>query len=126
MAARLFRATTLPCTIVMVSNGTLASARDVVRWRESIGPNTAERTTVHVLNQHGAPGSLPDAEFAKAAGQAPDILVPYDRDIAAATTLGIKNAKANAALTRGLAPLMRYLSGEKIEASRSVLRRIFG
>ncbi|HEY6833816.1 MAG TPA: AAA family ATPase [Pseudolabrys sp.] len=125
MAARLFRAT-MPCTIVMVSNGTLASARDVVRWRESIGPNTAERTMVHVLNQHGAAGSLPDAEFAQAAGQAPDIIIPFDREIAAATTLGIKNAKANAALTRRLAPLLRLLSGEKIEASRSLLRRIFG
>jgi pilus assembly protein CpaE len=126
MAARVLGATTIPSTVVMVSNGTLASARDVVRWRDTIGPSTAERNVIHVLNQHGAPGSLPDAEFAKAAGRAPDIVVPYDREIAASATLGIKNAKASAALTRGLAPLLRHLSGEKIEAPRSVLRRLFG
>jgi pilus assembly protein CpaE len=79
-----------------------------------------------VLNQHGAPGSLPDAEFNRAAGQPPDIVVPYDRDIAAAATLGIKSAHDNAALRRGLAPLLRHLSGEQVATSRSILSRIFG
>lgn len=126
VAARMMQALQLPSTCVLVSNGTLVSARDVARWRAWMGPNTAQRATLHVLNQHGAPGSLPDAEFTRAAGQPPDIVVPYDRGIGAAATLGIKGTQDNVALKRGLAPLLRHLSGEQVEAPRSFLTRIFG
>jgi pilus assembly protein CpaE len=126
VAMRMMQALELPSTCVLVSNGTLASARDVARWRQLIGANTAERTTLHLLNQQGAPGSLSDADFARAAGRAADIVIPYERDIGVANTLGIKGAQQNAALKRGLAPLLRHLSGEQVEAPRSVLRRLFG
>jgi pilus assembly protein CpaE len=125
-AIRLPQTLQLPSTCVLVSNGTLVSARDVARWREIIGPNTPDRTTLHILNQHGAPGSLPDAEFARAAGRPPDIVIPYDRDIGTTNALGIKGTQQNAALKRGLAPLLRHLSGEHVEAPRSILRRLFG
>jgi pilus assembly protein CpaE len=126
VAMRMMQALELPSTCVLVSNGTLASARDVARWRQLIGANTAERTTLHLLNQQGAPGSLSDADFARAAGRTADIVIPYERDIGVANTLGIKGAQQNAALKRGLAPLLRHLSGEQVEAPRSVLRRLFG
>lgn len=126
VAMRMIRALELPSTCVLVSNGTLASARDVARWRELIGANTAERTTLHLLNQQGAPGSLSDADFARAVGRPADIVIPYERDIGVANTLGIKGAQQNAALKRGLAPLLRHLSGEQVEVPRSVLRRLFG
>ncbi len=126
VAMRMMQVLELPSTCVLVSNGTLASARDVARWRQLIGANTAERTTLHLLNQQGAPGSLSDADFARAAGRTADIVIPYERDIGVANTLGIKGAQQNAALKRGLAPLLRHLSGEQVEAPRSVLRRLFG
>jgi pilus assembly protein CpaE len=125
-AARLMQALHLPSTCVLVSDGTLASARDVARWREWIGANSPERTTLHVLNQHGAPGSLPDAEFARAAGKAPDIFVPYDREIGSAAMLGIQGMQNSTALRRGLAPLLRHLSGKSVEVTRPLLRRLFG
>jgi pilus assembly protein CpaE len=126
VAMRMPQALQMPSTCVLVSNGTLASARDVARWRELIGPNAAERMTLHVLNQQGAAGSLPEDEFARAAGRPPDIVIPYEREIAVANTLGIKGSQQNAALKHGLAPLLQHLSGEKVEAPRSVLRRLFG
>jgi pilus assembly protein CpaE len=126
VAMRMMQVLELPSTCVLVSNGTLASARDVARWRQLIGANTAGRTTLHLLNQQGAPGSLSDADFARAAGRTADIVIPYERDIGVANTLGIKGAQQNAALKRGLAPLLRHLSGEQVEAPRSVLRRLFG
>jgi pilus assembly protein CpaE len=126
VARRVIKVLHLPSTCVLVSNGTLVSAREVARWRAFVGPNTPERTTLHVLNQHGAPGSLPDAEFNRAAGQAPDIVVPYDRDIGIASTLGTKGTLKSAPLRRGLAPLLRQLSGEGAEMPRSLLNRIFG
>lgn len=125
-AAGLLQTLHIPSTCVLVSDGTLVSARDVTRWREWIGPNTPERTTLHLLNKHGAPGALPDAEFARAAGRAPDVVVPFDREIAATAMLGIKNAGDTTALRRGLAPLLRHLSGEQAAAPRSVIRRLFG
>jgi pilus assembly protein CpaE len=116
----------LPSTCVLVSNGSLASARDVARWRELIGSDTPERNTLHLLNQHGAPASLPDAEFARAAGRSPDITVPFDREIAIGSNLGVKGTQKCATLKRGLAPLVRNLSGEQADTSRSVLSRLFG
>lgn len=116
----------MPSTCVLVSNGTLASARDVARWRDWIGASTANRTTLHILNQHGAAGSLTDVEFTRAAGRAPDMVIPFEQSIGAANTLGIKGAQRNTALKRGLAPLLRHLSGEQADAPRSVLRRLFG
>lgn len=116
----------LPSTCVLVSNGSLAAARDLTRWRERIGPNTGERTTLHILNKHGAPGSLPDEEFIRAAGQVPDIRIPYDRAIGAASNLGIKSTQKCATLKLGLAPLLRQLSGDQLEVRRSLLGRIFG
>ena len=126
VAVRMMQALHLPSTCVLVSNGTLVSAREVARWRAYIGANSPERTTLHVLNQHGGPGSLPDAEFIRAAGQAPDIVVPYDQDIGIASTFGTKGTQKSAPLKRGLAPLLRHLSGEHAEPARSVFSRIFG
>ena len=126
VAVRLLHALHLPSTCVLISSGTLVSAREVARWRALIGTNTPERLTLHVLNMHGAPGSLPDEEFNRAAGQAPDITIPYDREIGIATSLGTAGTQKCAALRRGLAPLLRHLAGEQTEKPRSVLSRIFG
>ncbi len=126
LATRMTQALHMPSTCVLVSDGSLVSARDVARWREWIGPNTADRTTIHLLNQHGVPGSLPDAEFARAAGRAPDIVVPYERDVRTASVFGIKSAEQSSRWKRALAPLLRDLSGEQAAAPRSLLHRLFG
>jgi hypothetical protein len=108
---------------VLVSSGSLSCARDVARWREWLAVNAPDRPVVHVLNRHGAPDALPDHEFTRAAGQAADIRIPYDRDIASASILGIKGTQKCGALRRGLAPLVRQLSGERMASQRSLLSR---
>lgn len=115
-----------PSTCVLVSNASLASARELGRWREWIGPNSSERRTMHVLNMCGGDGGLPEAEFVRAVGQAPDVTIAYSRDIAAASNLGVKATQKCAVLDRGLAKLLRDLAGEPAEAPRSVFSRIFG
>jgi pilus assembly protein CpaE len=115
-----------PSTCVLVSNASLASARELVRWRDWIGPNSSERRTMHVLNMSGADGALPEAEFIRVTGQAPDVTIPYTRDIAAASNLGVKATQRCAALDRGLGKLLVDLAGETVEPSRSVFSRIFG
>jgi len=116
----------LPSVCVLVSDGGLVAARDVARWRERIGPNSPERTTLHILNKAGGPGSLPEAEFNRAAGKPPDMIIPYDADLAAAVNLGIKVTQESPVLKRGLAPLLRQLAGEPMPKERSLLARIFG
>ncbi|MHB8887047.1 MAG: AAA family ATPase [Methylovirgula sp.] len=115
-----------PSTCILVSNGSLASARELARWREWIGPNSSERRTLHVLNMKGGAGELPEAEFIRAAGQPPDFTIPYDRDIAIASNLGVKATHKCAALNRGVAEVIRNLIGDAAAAPRSILSRIFG
>jgi pilus assembly protein CpaE len=126
VAVGLIRVLRQPSTCVLVSNSSLASAREMARWREWIGPNSPERRTLHILNMLGADGGLPEAEFIRAAGQAPDIIIPYDREIAVASVLGVKAMQKCAVLNRGLAELLRDLAGEPAETPRSILSRIFG
>jgi pilus assembly protein CpaE len=126
VAERLTGLLKLPSTIVLVSGGSLASARDVARWRHRIGPNTNERTLLHILNKFGAHDSLTLADFTRAAGQAPDIIVPYSRDVGLASNLGVKSAQKSTALKRTLAPLIRDLTGEPAKEPQSVFSRLFG
>ncbi len=125
-AIGLTRALHQPSVCVLVSNASLASAREVARWREWIGPNSAERRTLHVLNMSKADGGLPEETFIRAVGQPPDIIIPFDRDIAAASGLGVKATRNCAVLNRGLARLLRDLTGEAEEPPRSIFSRVFG
>jgi len=123
----LMRVMHLPSTILLVSTASLVCARDVARLREQLGPNSAERTTVHILNKSGASESLSADEFAQAAGTPPDIVIPYAREIGTASRLGVQGLQKCSALQRGLVPLFRQLSGEKpAAAQKSRLRSFFG
>jgi len=102
----------IPNTLLLVSDGRLVSARDVSRWRQWLGGQTAERKLVHVLNMDGGPGSLSEDDFAKAAGQAPDVLIPFSREVANASLLGLKAQPDCPTLDRGLEPILRILGGE--------------
>lgn len=123
-AIRLMRILHQPSTCVLVSNPTLAAARDLARWLEFLGPNSLERRTMHILNMAGAPGALPPEEFLRAVGQTPDITIPYDREIAAASNLGVKATQKCASFNRGLGLLLRDVAGEPMEAETSILSRM--
>ena len=72
LAAEIVHSTLLPRVCLLVSNASLSSAREVNRWREQIGTNVLERSTMHVLNHPQPNGGLPERDFIRAAGQAPD------------------------------------------------------
>ena len=93
----------LPCICLLVSNASLASARDISRWRALIGRDTADRKTLHILNKVGASsGGLPVAEFERATGRAPDIVIHYDRDVAQSSSLGIRELEKCGSFFRAL------------------------
>ena len=121
----LTRVLNLPSTILLVSDGTLSSARDLNRWREKLGPNSPERTTLHILNRSGAEGSLPQAEFVRAVGQAPDIVVPFDREVARSAHLGTRGLGKSGAVRNALAPLFQHLVGDAVVERKSLLTRLF-
>lgn len=121
----LTRVLALPSTIILVSDGTLSSARDLNRWRDKLGPNGPDRTTLHVLNRSGADGSLPQAEFVRAVGQPPDIVVPFDRDVARSAHLGAKALEKSSTVRNALAPLFQHLVGDAVVERKSLLSRLF-
>ncbi|HLJ21626.1 MAG TPA: hypothetical protein VKU84_15575, partial [Stellaceae bacterium] len=120
------RALQLASTFVLVSDGRLSSAREIRRWREVLGDDVPDRPVLHILNRHGSPGELPMDDFAKAAGQAPDMIIPFARDIAIASNLGIGARPDCPELQRALAPLLQRVAGQAPAHGRPLLARLFG
>ena len=117
----------LPATTLLVSTGSLVCARDVARLRQRLGPNTAERTTIHILNKGGGHDALSSEEFNSTAGGPPDVVIPNAREIAAASRLGVKGLQNCSTLQRALTPLLRQLSGAELGTPRRTgLRRFLG
>ncbi len=114
-----------PSTILLVSDCSLVSAREVGRWRDMIGANTPERATLHILNKKGGDGGLPEAELKRAFAAAPEIVIPYDRDVARAALLGAAAVGKCAAIRRGMAAVSRDLAGAVGEEPKSFWKRIF-
>jgi pilus assembly protein CpaE len=125
-APRLNDALHRPGIVLLVSDGRLVSARDVGRWRQLLGEHSASRTILHILNMGGAPGSLPAAEFARAAGHAPDVVIPYAREVGAAGLLGLKAEPQSPHMDKGLEPIIAMLSGEPLHHKRSLFERVRG
>ena len=116
-----------PGIILLVSDGTLAAARDVGRWRRYLGPDRAERRVLHILNMARSDRDLPYDQFVKAIGQAPDLVIPYDAAVAKATNLGIAAIEKSTALRAKMTELFRHLiGGMPVEQKPSSLARFFG
>ena len=126
LAPQLMRVLHLPSTCILVSDTTLVAARDVARWREKIGANTPERQTLHIANKAGAYGSLPKDDFIRAVGQAPDFVIPFEREIVVTSMLGVKGLAENGGLAHALAPVLQQIAGETAVESRSFLSRLLG
>ncbi len=126
-AFSLWRALHLPSVLLLVSDASLVSARDVARWRSALGPNSSERTTLHVMNMAGAPGSLPVDEFIRGAGGPPDVVIPFSREVAATSNLGARTSRGGAALDHALGPLLRRITGQPEPSSKlSFFARLVG
>ena len=111
--------------VLLVGDGSLASAREMTRWRELIRSTGPEHSVWQVLNKAGAPGALPEADFVRATGEPLDIVVRFDSDIAEAANLGHPALPKCHSLEHGLAPLFKSLAGEADHARPSFLARLF-
>jgi pilus assembly protein CpaE len=114
----------MPSTLLLVSDGSLTSTREVTRWREFIGPSTPDRTLLHILNKKSAPGALPEEEMLRV-NPPPDISIDWGRDIMDASVLGAKAIQECSAIRDGMAELSRLLAGSAVEHP-SLWKRLFG
>jgi pilus assembly protein CpaE len=115
----------MPSTCALVGSASLASARDMGRWREHIGPNTQERRTLQVLNRISSHGGLSDAEFSRACGKAPDVVIQHDRELAASANLGVREMRKCALFRSGVTHVLQEITGEPMEKPASLFKRIF-
>lgn len=122
-AVALTRLVHLPSVLLLVSDGGLASAREVARFKDMLGSSTQERTIMHVLNRSGAAGSLPLPEFVRGAGSPPDVTVPLSRQIALAVSRGVKAAPECPPLEIALAPIFARVAGQ---SAATAPRSLFG
>jgi pilus assembly protein CpaE len=125
-AASMPRILHLPCICVLVSTASLASARDISRWRALIGPDTADRKTMHILDKISASDGLSVADFERATGHTPDALITYDRDVARSSSLGITALEKCEGFFKALGPILQEISGEPTKPERSLISRMFG
>jgi pilus assembly protein CpaE len=125
VAMKMIWALKIPSTCLLISNASLAGARDLARWSEMIGPDTPERHTLHIVNHVAPHGGLKDADFARASGRSPDLTMAYSRELAEAAPLGIKAMQKGASFKRNLAPLLSEFTGETQAKKGSLLSRFF-
>jgi pilus assembly protein CpaE len=112
--------------LVLVSDGSLASAREVTRWRSYFGANQAGRYLLHVQNKTGQVSDLKPKEFESAVGHAPDIVVPFDKKVAGTANIGGQSAMSQRTLQRAAGVLASKLAGHQHESKkRSFLSRLF-
>jgi pilus assembly protein CpaE len=115
----------MPSTLLLVSDGSIASIREVARWREFIGPNTPERRLLHILNKKDGPGALPEREMLRIIPP-PDVSIQSDRQIVSAAALGTKIVQRRRAIRDGMTALSLLLSGAAADTPASLWKRIFG
>jgi pilus assembly protein CpaE len=111
--------------VLLVGDPTLASAREMVRWRDIVKSTGPDHAVWQILNKAGAPGALPVADFARVLGEALDVVVPFDGDVAKSANLGHPALPKCRSLLHGLAPLFRSLSGEAAQPHLSFFARLF-
>jgi len=113
--------------LVLVSDGGIASAREVARWRNYFGANQSGRYLLHVHNRAGQVGELKKREFDMAVGQAADMIINYDKKVAGTANVGGASAVGQRALQRAAAQLASKLAGHGSgETKRRGLARLFG
>ncbi len=98
--------------VMLVGDATIASAREMVRWREIMNSTGPDHTVWQILNKTGAPGSLSQEEFERALGEPLEAVIQFDSEIAKAANLGHPALPKCRSLLHGLTPIFRSLAGQ--------------
>ena len=114
-----------PGTLLLVGTGSASCAREIARWRGRLGPNTTERSLLHIHNKHGAKASLDDGQLLKVTGRPPDVVIPLSLTVALADRIGTRAVHRTSIISRGMAEISWHLSGRAAPRARWGWRRLF-
>ena len=111
--------------LLLVGDSTLASAREMVRWREQMQATRPDHAIWLILNKAGAPGALPEDDFTRAIGEPPGAVVRFHflhRQIGQSRPS--RFAQMPNAAARPIAPVPKP-RGEAEHPAQSFLSRMF-
>lgn len=115
---------------VLVTDASLAGARELLRFAAIPNAPTQSRRAVTVLNRAGQPGMLSEAQVKEALGEAPDLVVPWlPKLVPAAADLGEPAAAGRGPFRSAMLSLVQEVAslraeGEE-EARKGLLARWF-
>jgi pilus assembly protein CpaE len=124
-ALRFPRLLELPGTVLLVSTGTASCAREIVRWRERLGPNTAERSLLHILNKRGSKESLREDQLSQVIGRPADVAIPFSSAVALADRIGTRAVQKLGVIQRSMSAISWQVAGRVSEPPLPRWRRIF-
>lgn len=120
-----FRMMKLPgAVLAAVAEPTLLGARGINRWQAQL-PIT-DQAFWRVLNKTGAPGALSKDDIAHAVGAPPDMVIPFEPQIADAAFSGLATAGRGEGMLRALTPLLDSLEPRVGRASPPREQRALG
>lgn len=115
---------------ILVSDPSLAGAREMLRFAAIPNAPTQSRRAVTVLNRAGQPGLLNEAQLREALGEAPDLVVPWlPKLVPAAADLGEPVGARRGAFRTALLRLVQEVASIRAEgeedAKKGILARWF-
>jgi len=101
---------------VLVTDASLAGAREMLRFAAIPNAPTQSRRAVTVLNRAGQPGLLSEAQIREALGEAPDLVIPWlPKVVPAAADLGEPAARQRGAFRKALLRLAQDVASIRTE-----------
>lgn len=111
---------------VLVTDASLAGARELLRYAAIPNAPTQSRRAATVLNRAGQPGMLTEAQMKEALGEAPDIVVPWlPKLVPGAADLGEVACQQRGAFRSGILRLVQDVAAVRAEAEQPEKRGYF-
>jgi pilus assembly protein CpaE len=111
---------------IVVTDGSLAGARDALRLRGAFETAGVSRPTLVIHNRAGAPGTLKSAEFNRALGSAADcVLECRPKPLIEAATLGEPAIRRCNPFKAEISRLAQAVSGQSADGKPGLLARMF-
>lgn len=111
---------------VLVTDASLAGAREMLRFAAIPNAPTQSRRAVTVLNRAGQPGFLSEAQVREALGEAPDLVIPWlPKVVPAAADLGEPAARQRGAFRSALLRLAQDVASIRTEGEEEVKKGLF-
>lgn len=111
---------------VLVTDASLAGARELLRYAAIPNAPTQSRRAVTVLSRAGQPGMLTEAQVKEALGEAPDLVIPWlPKVVPSAADLGEAAAARRGAFRTSLLRLAQEVASVRTEGEDTAKRGIF-